>query len=147
MKTVLVYGATGWQSRPVAHKLLDAGFGVRVRTRHPEKAADLVARGAQIAQGDVAALAVETIERPALANLNLKAAGPERLDGDGMAASFGRALGRPIRYDALTPAAFGAMLGRLSRGVGPAARAGVRTRFCALGRSEERSMTRAAASR
>lgn len=242
MKTVLVYGATGSQSRPVAHRLLDAGFRVRVLTRDPAKAADLARRGAQVARADiadrdalreahhgvdavsllipaflddpssaldlarnavdaardvnvdvvvwnasgqinergddalgpdvrratlahlqasgvphvvlqptgymenmlgpwtaprvqsddvlqyptqrafmtqwiatddVAALAVEAIKRPALADLNLKVAGPERLDGDGMAASFSRALGRTIRYEALTPTAFGAILARL----------------------------------
>lgn len=145
MKTVLVCGATGSQSRPVAVELLDAGFRVRVLTRNPEKAADLQARGAQIAHADMAdreglrdahrgvdavsLLIPAFLDDPStgadLANLYLKVAGPERLDGDGMAASFGRGLGRAIRYEALTPTAFGAILGQLfGPGAGEAAERG-----------------------
>lgn len=51
---ILVYGATGAQASPVARRLLEAGFGVRVLTRTPAKAAALAALGAEVAVGDMA---------------------------------------------------------------------------------------------
>lgn len=51
---VLVYGATGSQARPTVLHLLKNGHQPYVLTRHPEKAADLVAAGAKIALGDMA---------------------------------------------------------------------------------------------
>jgi len=52
-ETVLVFGSTGTQGRPVARLLLDAGYAVRAVTRNPEAAADLTARGAQTVAADL----------------------------------------------------------------------------------------------
>ena len=51
--TVLVYGSTGPQQRPVAEQLLAAGFTVRVLVRQAAAAADLARRGAQVVVGDL----------------------------------------------------------------------------------------------
>ncbi|MDP9366476.1 MAG: NmrA family NAD(P)-binding protein [Chloroflexota bacterium] len=51
--TVLVYGATGAQSGPVARRLLEAGHGVRVLTRDATKATALRDRGADVVEGDM----------------------------------------------------------------------------------------------
>ena len=56
MALVLTYGSSGSQGEPVARKLLEAGHGVRAVVRHPERAAALQARGAQVVQGDLADL-------------------------------------------------------------------------------------------
>jgi uncharacterized protein YbjT (DUF2867 family) len=53
MTFVLTYGSTGSQGAPVAHKLLDAGHRVRCVVRHPEPAAALQARGAEVVVGDL----------------------------------------------------------------------------------------------
>lgn len=50
--TVLVYGATGPQGRPVAERLLAAGHRVRVLARRPAAAAELERLGAQVVPGD-----------------------------------------------------------------------------------------------
>jgi uncharacterized protein YbjT (DUF2867 family) len=71
-----------------------------------------------ITQEDVAAFAVEAFDRPELASLNLKIAGPERLNGEGIAERFGRALGRPIAFRPMPPREFGAIL---DRAIGPGA--------------------------
>ena len=71
-----------------------------------------------ITQEDVAAFAVEALARPELANLNLKIAGPERLNGQGIAERFGRALVRPIAFRPMLPREFGAIL---DRAIGPGA--------------------------
>ncbi len=55
--TVLVYGATGPQGRPVAERLLAAGHRVRVLARKPAAAAELAAIGAQVVEGDFTKLA------------------------------------------------------------------------------------------
>ncbi|HWU62644.1 MAG TPA: NmrA family NAD(P)-binding protein [Ensifer sp.] len=54
MKNILVIGATGPQGRPVAEKLLAAGFSVRAMVRDPLKAQDLAAKGVEIVKGDLA---------------------------------------------------------------------------------------------
>lgn len=51
--SVLVYGATGAQGRPVARRLLQEGRRVRVLTRRPAAAADLAALGAEVVEGDL----------------------------------------------------------------------------------------------
>ncbi|MCU0514959.1 MAG: NmrA family NAD(P)-binding protein [Anaerolineae bacterium] len=51
---VLVYGATGTQSGPVAQQLLARGHQAHVLTRSPDKAAALAAAGAHIVTGDLA---------------------------------------------------------------------------------------------
>jgi uncharacterized protein YbjT (DUF2867 family) len=50
---VLVYGATGSQARPTVYALLAAGHQPVVLSRHPAKAADLVAAGAVLVEGDL----------------------------------------------------------------------------------------------
>lgn len=54
MKNILVIGATGPQGRPVAEKLVAAGFNVRTMVRDPAKAEDLAAKGVEIVKGDLA---------------------------------------------------------------------------------------------
>lgn len=54
MKNILVIGATGPQGRPVAEKLVAAGFKVRAMVRDPAKAEDLKAKGVEIVKGDLA---------------------------------------------------------------------------------------------
>jgi len=53
MQTILVTGATGSQGTPVARRLLEAGFGVRVLTREAGRAAALTALGAEVFAGDL----------------------------------------------------------------------------------------------
>lgn len=50
--SILVYGATGQQARPVARRLLERGFQVKVLTRDVDKATDLKALGAVVVRGD-----------------------------------------------------------------------------------------------
>jgi uncharacterized protein YbjT (DUF2867 family) len=50
---VLVYGATGSQANPVVWKLLERGHQPFVLTRHPERAEQMRAAGAQIVAGDM----------------------------------------------------------------------------------------------
>ena len=54
MALILTYGSSGSQGEPVARKLLEAGNKVRAVVRHPERAAALVARGAEVVRGDLA---------------------------------------------------------------------------------------------
>ncbi len=51
---VLVYGASGVRGTPVARRLLDAGWAVRVLARSEAKAAPWRRRGAEVAVGDLA---------------------------------------------------------------------------------------------
>ena len=53
VQRVLVYGATGQQARPVARRLVEGGFTVRVVTREPAKAADLADLGAEVVAADL----------------------------------------------------------------------------------------------
>jgi uncharacterized protein YbjT (DUF2867 family) len=64
MSLILCYGSTGSQGEPVARRLLEAGHQVRVVVRHPERAAALQAKGAEIVQGDLADL--EGLKRTSL---------------------------------------------------------------------------------
>ncbi|MDX1624018.1 MAG: NmrA/HSCARG family protein [Gemmatimonadota bacterium] len=50
---ILVVGATGMQGGAVADRLLDEGREVRALTRERSRAADLEARGAQVAEGEL----------------------------------------------------------------------------------------------
>jgi uncharacterized protein YbjT (DUF2867 family) len=50
---VLVVGATGALGRPVVRLLRERGVPVRALSRHPEKAADLAALGADVVAGDL----------------------------------------------------------------------------------------------
>lgn len=50
---VLVVGATGSLGRPVVSLLLARGVAVRALARHPERAADLAAQGAEVVAGDL----------------------------------------------------------------------------------------------
>ena len=51
---ILVVGATGAMGRPAVQALLARGVAVRALNRHPEKAADLAALGAEVMGGDLA---------------------------------------------------------------------------------------------
>ncbi len=51
--TILVYGATGPQQRPVVERLLAAGFSVRVLVRDAGSATALAKQGAQVVTGDL----------------------------------------------------------------------------------------------
>lgn len=53
MKNILVFGATGPQGRPVAEKLLAAGYTVRALVRDRAKAQDLAQAGVEIVVGDM----------------------------------------------------------------------------------------------
>lgn len=52
MARILLLGSTGFVGRGVAHKILDAGHGLRVLVRDPMKAAAFKVRGAQVVVGD-----------------------------------------------------------------------------------------------
>lgn len=52
-RCILVVGATGALGRPVVHLLRDKGIAVRALCRHPERAADLAALGAEVVAGDL----------------------------------------------------------------------------------------------
>lgn len=53
MTSVLVYGATGAQGRPVARRLLEKGYRTRILLRPGETASDLVAMGAEHITGEM----------------------------------------------------------------------------------------------
>lgn len=53
-QTVLAYGTTGVRGAPVASRLLDAGYRLRVLVRDAAKATALAAAGAEIFEGDLA---------------------------------------------------------------------------------------------
>ena len=61
MSLILTYGSTGSQGEPVAQKLLKAGHRVRAVVRHPERAAALQAKGAEVVRGDLSDL--ESLQR------------------------------------------------------------------------------------
>jgi uncharacterized protein YbjT (DUF2867 family) len=50
---VLVIGATGALGRPVVQRLRERGVAVRAACRHPERAADLAALGAEVVAADL----------------------------------------------------------------------------------------------
>ena len=54
-KRVLVYGATGSQAAPVARRLLEEGWHIRVLSRDPGKAGWLAEAGAEVIEGDMGA--------------------------------------------------------------------------------------------
>jgi uncharacterized protein YbjT (DUF2867 family) len=83
-----------------------------------------------ISQQDVAAFAVEAFARPNLAGSTFRLCGPEALDGEGIAARFAEALGRPIRFRVMSPDEFGAVLdGAFGPGAGAPAVAFYRAAF------------------
>ena len=53
MKKILVIGATGLQGRPVAEKLVAAGYRVRALVRDTRKAEELASRGVEIMRVDL----------------------------------------------------------------------------------------------
>jgi uncharacterized protein YbjT (DUF2867 family) len=74
---ILVIGGTGMLGEPVARRLAEAGHGVRVLVRHPERAAGPLAAACELVRGDVddrdsLARALEGCEG---AHLNLNGAG------------------------------------------------------------------------
>jgi uncharacterized protein YbjT (DUF2867 family) len=80
-----------------------------------------------LASDDLGALMVAALERPNLAGRRLPISGPENLTGPELAAIFSEVLGRPIRYQAITPEAFGELLDRMiAPGAGEGAAAGYR---------------------
>jgi len=52
-KLILVTGATGQQGGAVARALLNNGQKIRIMTRHPDKAAELMKAGAEVVKGDL----------------------------------------------------------------------------------------------
>ena len=75
-----------------------------------------------VATDDVAAFAVYALTHPELAPLNIKVAGPERLNGEEVAARMGRALGRDITFRPMPAKEFGEKLDAVFPGMGePAA--------------------------
>ncbi len=97
----------GWLRYPLAA----SGFGV-----------------AWVASADLGALTAAAFATSATGSY--AAAGPEALDGNGLAAALGRGLGKEIRFEQLAPAAFGAKLTPL---LGEQAAAGVRDMYAAVG--------------
>lgn len=82
-----------------------------------------------VATEDVARFMVYALEHPELAPLNVKVSGPEALNGEGVAASFSRGLGRNIRFRAMSPDEFGAKLDAVFPGMGEAAAQGYRMAY------------------
>ncbi len=82
-----------------------------------------------VATEDVARFMVYALGHPELAPLNVKVSGPEALNGEGVAASFARGLGRPIRFRAMSPDEFGAKLDAVFPGMGEAAAQGYRMAY------------------
>ena len=75
-----------------------------------------------IAAQDLGQFAVAALGRPELAGQAFDLGGPQALRGDDIAQAFSSALGREIRYEAISPEQFGAIMGRM---MGPEAEAGV----------------------
>lgn len=75
-----------------------------------------------IAAQDLGRFAVAALGRPDLAGQAFDLGGPEALTGADIARSFSRGLGREIRYESISPQAFGAIMGRV---MGPEAEAGI----------------------
>jgi len=65
---------------------------------------------AWLSADDAAAYAVAALDRPELAGRRLPIGGVEAFTGPQLADRLGTALGRPVRYEAIPPAAFGAQL-------------------------------------
>ncbi len=66
-----------------------------------------------IAADDLGRLAVAALGRPHLAGQAFDVGGPAALTGADIARSFSAGLGRPVRYEHISPEAFGAIMGRL----------------------------------
>ena len=74
-----------------------------------------------IASEDVGALVVAALERPVIAGSVFHVSGLENPNGDELATAVGEGLGRPLRYVAMEPEEFGAVLDSV---FGPGAGAG-----------------------
>ena len=77
-----------------------------------------------IATEDVGTFATYAFAHPELAPLNLKLSGPERLNGEGVAERFSRALGREIGFRAMPAEEFGRKLDAVFPGMGDGAAQG-----------------------
>lgn len=77
-----------------------------------------------LATEDVGTFATYAFAHPELAPLNLKIAGPERLNGEAVAARFSEALGRPIAFRAMPAEEFGEKLEAVFPGMGQGAAQG-----------------------
>jgi uncharacterized protein YbjT (DUF2867 family) len=75
-----------------------------------------------IAAQDLGRFAVAALGRPDLAGRAFDLGGPQALRGADLAQAFSQALGYQVAYQAISPEAFGAMLGRI---MGPEAEAGI----------------------
>jgi uncharacterized protein YbjT (DUF2867 family) len=75
-----------------------------------------------IAARDLGRFAVAALGRPDLAGQAFDLGGPQALRGDDLARAFSAALGRSVRYEPISPEAFGAIMGRV---MGPEAEAGI----------------------
>ena len=71
-----------------------------------------------LATEDVGKFAAHAFAHPELANLNLKIGGPERLNGEDIAARFSRALSRTVTFRAMPPKEFGEKLDAAFPGMG-----------------------------
>lgn len=66
-----------------------------------------------LAAEDLGRFAVAALGRPDLAGRAFDLGGPQALRGDQIAQAFTAALGRPVRYEAISPEAFGQIMGRV----------------------------------
>ena len=77
-----------------------------------------------VATDDVASFAVYALEHPEVADLNLKVSGPERLNGEDIAARFTQALGRKITFRPMPAQEFGQKIDAVFPGMGEGAAQG-----------------------
>lgn len=75
-----------------------------------------------IAAQDLGRFAVAAMGKPELAGRAFDLGGPEALTGADIARSFSNGLGREIRYESISPQAFGTIMGKV---MGPEAEAGI----------------------
>jgi uncharacterized protein YbjT (DUF2867 family) len=76
-----------------------------------------------IASEDLGSLVVAALERPELAGQAFTIGGPQALTGQAVAEAFSAGLGRDIKYNAISPEAFGATMAQI---MGPEAGEGIR---------------------
>ncbi|GGR22230.1 SDR family oxidoreductase [Deinococcus ruber] len=75
-----------------------------------------------IAAQEMGRLMAAALERPELSGRAFDVGGPQALTGDDLAREFSQVLGREIRYEAISPEAFGAVMGQM---MGPQAEADI----------------------
>jgi hypothetical protein len=65
-----------------------------------------------VSHGDVAQFIVKAFQTPSVSRTSIAVSGPEALTGDEIAERMSKGLGRPIRFRAMPPREFGAVLDR-----------------------------------